>query len=361
MQTVHIQCPNGHLLSLEIQHLGKHIRCPMCQIVMVVPVQQVAVRPVPAPMRTAGEMATSPAARQPGAASRPAAPPPRPPVTVGVTRKPVRRPVEEEDEDEEDEEDFGESRRDIRRGMKKVQAGLNFHAIKIWANLGLIGLVFCGLLLLALHPVLGLLALVLIAFVAAAVGLASIILDGLTFKNLMACPVSTRARGLAMAYVALEILHYVTGIASRFLKTPAQEMMVAGISFLLSFAGYLCMVVFLKRLALYMRRRKIADKATVTLILMGLTSFFSMITVFAMASAIPQIIAAAAAERNMDWNEGDEDEFPGGPGDPNQPAIKPPDPPAIAFMVFGLIGALITGIWGFIRYLKLIHEVRDAI
>jgi hypothetical protein len=159
-----ISCPDcGRKLRVPDNLIGKKVRCPGCQGVLVA---------APASGGTPAKEPPQPAARRPAApppeehvaerprARRPAPSPPededdrprahRRPADEDEPPRPRRRPVEEnEDEDyprreddyeeeEEYEEEYEEERpRGVRRAWRKVRAGLNFIIICLWCMIGM--------------------------------------------------------------------------------------------------------------------------------------------------------------------------------------------------------------------------------
>jgi hypothetical protein len=303
-ESIQIQCPNGHLLALEVKYVGKHVQCPMCQMLMVVP-----------------------------ASSVPAAPPFQ---QDRVTPQHfVRQEFEDKDEDDEEEEaeerwDYGESPRKVRLGLEKIRVGLNYHIAKIYVFVvGIILLiVVSGFALGAgVNPrALGLL--VFIGLVVVIMYVTGLVLDILTFIHLAACPEKTEARPLAIAYITLESVGAVLQFASELVgrDNPGHNLL-QGISALVGLGGYICLIVLLKRLAIFIRRKKLVGSATGLLILLGLTGFFTVLFVLGAAIADPH-----------------------GPGDAS-----------VVLILFGFVGMLITGIWSVLRYLRVIHKVRDAL
>ncbi|MCI0462206.1 MAG: hypothetical protein L0Z62_35080 [Gemmataceae bacterium] len=126
---IRVRCPNGHELIAEDQFIGRKIRCPACRVVMIVPDPRPAVTITP------------PAPPRPPAFVPPAPPPPdfrRPAGHVDEDEEPV---VEEEEyprrrrrrREEEEEDDIPRRNRSMKTGQR--MAWVNFGLIFHYANM----------------------------------------------------------------------------------------------------------------------------------------------------------------------------------------------------------------------------------
>jgi hypothetical protein len=311
-ESIHIQCPNGHLLELDLRDVGKHVKCPMCQMLMVVPASNLAA-----------------------------------PATL-VRPESIRQPWQDDDEDdrrhdfeddrqdEDDEEESTETPRQVRIGLRKVRTGLNYHIAKIYVYV-------VGFLLVVLFIVAGgglgqlppMPVLIAQGWIYITVIVTGIVLDILTYIHLAGCPERTRARGLAIAYIVLEVIASILHVMGLLQdeKGDARKVL-SGLGFWVFLAGYVCIVLFLKRLAVFLNKKKLAAKATGLLVLMGVSAFCILVVL------IGSVIMADA---------------------PQPRAGRQADIGGVVVIFLGFLGFLISMIWSILRYLRLIHNIRDAL
>jgi hypothetical protein len=269
-------CPNGHELAVDAAFIGRKVRCPACKVVMLVPDPNPGVAAPP---------------------PRPAAPPPMPPTAVRQPPPPGRLPVEVPLEERDEvilEEPVYDEERPRKKGMKNRQRmrlaniGLAFHYAKILCCIVSLLLV---LFLFVIAPVIG---------IAAAAGSAEGVGAGIGIVQVASClslllllatpilggtgsllcfwvPEKARARvlvivsfGLEVGGVALMVLGYVLALGSAasgsFAEAGSFSLMPL-LGGLVSFAGFILFMIFLRALALYLRDEMSADEAMRQLIM----------------------------------------------------------------------------------------------
>jgi hypothetical protein len=293
----HIHCPNGHVLEIEDSYLGRKVRCPHCQVVMV---------PQAPPGTDDVVMAVS-ASPQPLPTASPA---PLRVLDFVDDEPPARRRVEEEDlpprrrrrvEDEEDSYEEEEPRRRKSGKMKKATRmrlarwGLAFHAAKIvclllailviviGVVLGLIAVgagssgllvvyivcVFSAGLLWALAPFLGTVGSLLCLWVPQKTGGKTVILISFTLDALG-----------AVTYLGCILINVLTGAFAANSASSGNAGSMAAVetlgvlgvigilaSAVMFFVGWILFMLFLRAMLLYFRESGFAHDCLTTLIL----------------------------------------------------------------------------------------------
>lgn len=324
MPTIKIQCPSGHRLTLDAKHAGKNVQCPVCKVVMHLP-------PASAPVVIAGPAPAPRSAAPPGDAAstlRRVAPP-------ASVAKPVRRPAQEEIEEE---DDYGESPKQIKKGLKKVRQGLDYHVLKLYLIIVMVALGLIVGILFFLAPLVALGLSIVFLAVTGLGSLACLVLDIMTIIQLAACPATTRARPFAVAYIALEVVGTALVSLSLSLGSGGFQPLFASVGGLLQMGGYLTMALFLQQLAFFLKRKRLAEPVTGLMLLIAVTMFFYMLYAIGGVLALTGGLEGAPGERR---------------------AVL--DPTGVTLFAIGALGMLVSGAWAFFRYLGLVTSVRNAL
>jgi len=157
-----------------------------------------------------------------------------------------------------------------------------------------------------------------VAFFGSILSLTSLILGILCCVYILGLPERTRAKWLAIAYVGLEVAGFVCGMIVYLV--PGLGLVLGLLQSFLGIASQVCFILLLKRLCEFLKRWGLAAQATSLLAMLGAIAMGYLILF--LSRFVPVL--------------------------------------AILGLVGGLI-LLVMGLWFLIRYLKLLHAVRDAL
>ncbi len=290
---IRVRCPNGHELVAEDHSIGRKIRCPACRVVMLVPDPRPAITVTP------------PAPAAPLAPPAPPAPLPRPDFTRSPGRiaqegalafeqeeEPPRR-RDRRDEDDQDYEDVPRVSKGMKTGhrMGWVNFGLIFHYANMLCWIAAVGLLMVALFVLPILTV-GATASAIggdIQGARTAVGAAhtiGMIVGWFTAIALFAAPTlgaigssfcfvvpnKTGARVLIIVSFALDtaaavffMVHILTNMIGSSGGASALGVEGALVLFLLAciltLAGWILFMVFVRQLALFLKDRGTATEA----------------------------------------------------------------------------------------------------
>jgi hypothetical protein len=145
---IRMLCPNGHELVTEDQHAGRKIRCPHCQLILIVPSPQIAITSQPAPPRSQPQ--EDPEEIDLGQYEEDV--PALEAIEEGPPR-PRQRPAREYGDDYEEEEDRPRRKKKKKGSMSRHQLsmtslGLGFHYAKLLTYLIAMNVTFaCNILM----------------------------------------------------------------------------------------------------------------------------------------------------------------------------------------------------------------------
>lgn len=325
---MHIQCPNGHVLAVPETHAGKKVQCPACQTVMLVPVPPAAAPPV------AQLIEEGPARR----ARR----------DDDYDDRPRGRRDDDRYADEEDEyADPRDSKIAERERLRKVRLGIGFHLAKVYV--GVIGTI----LLFALgfifarqiaNPRPGIPRDMLGGAAIAGKAMPIIILGvifnltvaGLGIAGSALCLFAPRrvgATGAIIVSLVLEVAVLVMSIASSFLTLGPAATSILGWAILLSWtAGFVCFFLYLKQVALFKKKRWLADNTSGVMWFAIILTFSGFVGGIVM-TAVFMLVGG------------------GGGG---------ADVGAVLFAVL-VICLIIAGLIWLVRYVRLLHDFRNVL
>lgn len=277
---IRVLCPNGHELVAADNHVGRKVRCPACQVVMIVP--------DPNPQASAAA---------PPPRKRPPLVPPQEEVQEGPPR-PRKRPAPPQEEVEESQEEAYEEEPIRKQGgmktrsrMRLANIGLGFHYAKVLCLIASIAIV---LLMGTLTPLVTSMAMVRVLQVlscfASVLVLITPVLGGTGSLLCFWIPPKARSRVLVIVSFGLEVggtvlmglsvLMMMSGAAtaSREFRRGGEDasagLALAGgsaivmlLGALIIYAGFIIFMLFLRALALYLRDNSTAEEAMRQMIL----------------------------------------------------------------------------------------------
>lgn len=309
MSKLRVRCPQGHLLEVEVAHAGKQVQCPICKVVMSIP--------------------ELPRARTVTASSPPAA-----------SRSKFQ---EEEDNTEEDleEEERPKKLGNTKAGLRNVRTGLNYHIAQLYVSgIGSVLLVIFAIvaLVIGMNAVFNGQALPAnqaravaavqedpgglryVPILAGIIVLASAVLSIICCVYLLAIPEKTRAKNLAIIYVAFGLSAALIGVVIFFLDSNSGFTkvlkLVEGFFVMVS---YVCLMLLLKRLCFFLKKSKLAARVNGLFALMGV-----------IVAGYFLIFLGSVAALGL-------------------------------LSLLGVCTIVAVGIWYFIAYLRFLYRVRDAI
>ncbi|MFO0812763.1 MAG: hypothetical protein U0796_06065 [Gemmatales bacterium] len=300
-QVVNIQCPNGHLVAIDVQYLGRKVRCPHCQVVMVAP-RLATAAPVMAPT------------------------------------------VVEDEEDEELEEEAAPRKRKkkgsaYRKGMKHVCQAFHFYYVRLYVIVVAILLTFVISLIgvsmgrpetygqrSTAAPALDPSMRIAMRIVMSLTMLTAAVLEIIALVHAASTPESTKARGNYWTYLALTICTYVFAFVNALLPENAGPWGTI-LTSLMSFAAFVVFILYTKKIAIYIDEKPLATKAHG---LMGLAT----LGILMIGLGNSGLEACRQYENN---------DFSG----------------VLVFM--GTILIFVAGIWSILRYVRLLTQMRLAL
>jgi hypothetical protein len=241
-QTVNIQCPQGHLVAIEEQYLGRKVRCPHCQVIMIAPRLTPAELPVVAPV------------------------------------------VEDEDDDEIEEEKPRQRKKGgaYRAGMKQVARGYDVYYVRIY----LIVLTFIAVILLFAFTYITRdsmdrtattagSAAILLVLVMGLAGLAIAVMEIVALVYLSSTPERIRTQNTYRCYLVAAITSYVLWLISVIMGASLAPWgsILMQIAYFVSFIFY---ILVTKKVALHLDRDDLAGKVQGLIYLAGITLLGNM-------------------------------------------------------------------------------------
>lgn len=308
---INIECPHGHVVAVDVNDIGRKVRCPICSVMMIVPASAVPQYVAPSGMAT--------------------------PVQLEVAAEQRMGSEVEADQSDELPAD-AESEVEVRLCMKRVRTALNlyiarlyilvigFLAIFAWAFGHGLDQEAAGGRGQAKPPEAMTLAVL-------AGGIVLIVLEIIALAFAFSTPKKTGARGLLMTYTGLQIFFYIMYFVVLFMRIR-ENVLVGVLSLLLSFAAFVCFILYLKQLAQFQGESKLARKAK------GLFWLFGFAIVGILMIYVPRLLEAEGNGRQKQ----------------NQISDM-----AAVFAIVGLLITLVSGIWGILRYVRLLTRLRDSL
>lgn len=298
--TIHVLCPNGHSLAVEDQYAGKLVRCGQCSAVLTVPDPPTAAVAV-IPLARVVEQPVQPLIVL--SLDEPAEAPEEVPIKLAGNEAPAAT---------------GAARRSSRAGkrdqigsgkgmtssdrMQRVGLGLGFHYAKLLCLLGAIALTVCvvvvAMMIVAFHaqdrtapPPAGARGLAVLALVALLLVTAATVCGVL--GSLFCCwaPRKSQARVYSLISLVLESAGVLFTLFSFLftLRSPAEGEVLSRLATLMSFAGWIFFMVFLRVLAYYLHDRGTADEVLRLLILAIILSVGGPVILVVLALAFAKI------------------------------------------------------------------------